>query len=272
MQIESGQVAVITGGASGIGFGLARAFVDRGLGVAIADVDPSTLGLAVDQLTTSGANVIGVQTDVRDGTQLDRLRDETLDRLGRVDIICNNAGVIASPMRPLWEFTLDEWYWVLDINLRGVIHGLRSFVPHLVSQGHGHIVNTSSLAGLATVAGIAPYTASKRAVVGLSETLHDELADRAPNVGVTVLCPARVASRLGESSELTRPGADPDAAAAATSPSEIPTPERGVISAEENAAAVLEAIEAGTLHIAPGHGAVPLVEKRVGLLRQSLGF
>jgi NAD(P)-dependent dehydrogenase (short-subunit alcohol dehydrogenase family) len=271
MKLDEGQAAVITGGASGIGLGLARAFAARGLSVVLADIDAATLDASVAEMRAGGAEVVGVPTDVRDAAQVDALREAALDAFGRVDVICNNAGVVASPLRPLWEFSLDEWYWVLDINLRGVIHGLRSFVPHLVEQGHGHILNPSSLAGLATVPGIAPYTASKRAVVGLSETLHAELARQAPGVGVTVLCPAMVATRLGESSTLTRPGG----ATPVTPPpeaDEIPPPDRGVISADEAAAETIAAIEAGILHVAPGMGAVDMASKRVDLLRQSLGF
>ncbi len=269
MQIQSGQVAVITGGASGIGLGLAEAFGARGLAVAIADVDPATLEGSVQALRSAGVTTVGVLTDVRDPTQVEALRDAALAELGRIDIICNNAGVVPSPMRPLWEFDLDEWYWVLDVNLRGVIHGLRSFVPHLVAQGHGHVVNTSSLAGLATVPGIAPYTASKRAVVGLSETLHAELQQHAPGVGVTVVCPARVATRLGESSEFTRPGGQPSAPSPTT---EEAPPERGVITPAENAAAVIEAIESDRLHVAPGDGAHRLAARRMDLVRESLGL
>jgi short-subunit dehydrogenase len=148
---------------------------------------------------------------------------------------------------------------------------MRSFVPHLVAQGTGHVVNTSSMAGLMTVPGIAPYTAAKRAVVGMSETLAAELADHAPGVGVTVACPGRVVSRLGVSSELTRPGGNPSAAAG-DADTDAQLDEPGIITAAENATQVIAAMEAGRLHVAPGTGTTRLAKRHVDQLGESLGF
>ena len=191
MRLEAGQVAVVTGAASGIGRGLAEGFLRRGLAVAAADVEAEALDQAVSEMA-AGGRVIGQVTDVRDPDALLRLAARTLDDLGRVDVVCNNAGIV-TPRLPVWEQSSEDWRWTLEVNLLGVVNGIRAFVPHLIRQGSGHVVNTASIAGLAPIpgGGNGAYTASKHAVVGLSETLVEELATVGVEVGVTVLCPDR---------------------------------------------------------------------------------
>jgi len=195
MQLASGQVAVVTGAASGIGFALAMEFASRGLSVVLADIELTALHEAARKVAALGAPTRSVLTDVSRSTDVDALAAATFDAFGRVDVVCNNAGVNTAST-PVWALGPLDWQWVLGVNLFGVVHGIRSFVPHLIAQGTGHVVNTASMVGLTTVPFIAPYTASKWAVVGLSESLHAELRATGSEVGVTVLCPAYVPTRL----------------------------------------------------------------------------
>jgi len=205
MELTGGQVAVVTGAASGIGLGIAKAMAGRGLSVVLADVEEGALADATKAVEARGVPAIGVPTDVSDAWQVDELARRALERFGRVDVVCNNAGV-ATNNKATWEMDELDWQWVLGVNLWGVIHGIRSFVPALVAQGHGHVVNTASIVGLLYGLEIAPYTASKHAVVAISETMRGELATRAPGVGVTVLCPSYVPTRIGDA-ERNRPTA-----------------------------------------------------------------
>jgi NADP-dependent 3-hydroxy acid dehydrogenase YdfG len=197
------QVAAVTGAASGIGSALASAFAERGLAVVMADVESDALDRAAREVERSGSRVLAVPTDVGDPAAVEAFAEAALARFGRVDVVCNNAGVNADPM-PAWEYDPLDWEWVLRVNLFGVINGIRAFVPHLVAQGSGHVVNTASMAGLTLVGGIAPYTASKRAVVGISESLLAELDGT--GVGVSVLCPSYVPSNLATAAR-NRPAA-----------------------------------------------------------------
>ena len=181
MHLAAGQVAVVTGAASGIGLAMAESFAELGLDVVLADIDESHLSRAAARVTDNGGSVLAVRTDVRSAEQVNDLALVTLDHFGRVDVVANNAGVVALGFT--WEIEDSEWDWVLGVNLRGVIHGLQAFVPHLISQNSGHVVNTASMAGISVMPGIAPYLASKHAVVALSEGLAAELAQAAPGVG-----------------------------------------------------------------------------------------
>ena len=181
-----GAVVVVTGAASGIGLALSREFAAAGAKVVMADVEVGALEAAA---STISADVLAVVTDVANGGQVDELARVTVDRLGRVDVLCNNAGVCT--FNHLVDQTLDDWRWILGVNLWGVVNGLTSFLPLMREQGTpGHIVNTASSAGL--VGGVpfmGPYAASKAAVVALSETLRDELAMAGSPINVSVLCP-----------------------------------------------------------------------------------
>jgi NAD(P)-dependent dehydrogenase (short-subunit alcohol dehydrogenase family) len=198
----AGRVAVVTGGASGIGLALARRFAAERMRVVSGDVEEPALKLAVDELSDGGADVIGVPTDVTDPDQVEELARTAERRFGALHVACNNAGVAAGGLS--WESPLETWQWVIGVNLWGVIHGIRAFVPRIIEQDAGHVVNTASVAGLVAAPFMGPYNASKHAVVAISETLHHELALMAPHVKVSVLCPAWVNTRIGES-ERNRP-------------------------------------------------------------------
>jgi NAD(P)-dependent dehydrogenase (short-subunit alcohol dehydrogenase family) len=194
--MNGGQVAVVTGAASGIGRGMINAFGRRGMRLVLADNDEDLLTRAVDELRAEGFEALGVPTDVRDAAAVDALAAAALDKYGRIDIACNNAGVWT--LAAQWETSLDEWRWVVDVNLWGVIHGIRTFAPILVDNPDGGwIVNTSSVAGLFPHPFNGPYTATKHAVVGMSKALRHELAARTNGrVGVTVVCPGRVRTAI----------------------------------------------------------------------------
>ncbi len=205
MQEFQGKVAVITGGASGIGLGLARRCATEGMRIVLADIEAAALTRAADELRAGGAQVLAVPTDVAQAAAVDELARQTMDHFGAVHLLCNNAGVGGGGT--VWESSLADWQWVLGVNLWGVIHGLRAFVPLMLNgDSAGHIVNTASIAGLTVTPGIGTYTVSKHAVVALSETLYQELAQRKAKIKVSVLCPGFVNTRIMDS-ERNRPAA-----------------------------------------------------------------
>jgi NAD(P)-dependent dehydrogenase (short-subunit alcohol dehydrogenase family) len=175
--------------------------------VVLADVEEGPLDAARDELSAAGADVLAVRTDVSDGAQVDALAAATLDHFGGVHIVCNNAGVGGGG--PMWEASLEDWNWVMGVNFWGVVHGIRAFVPHLVEQDEGHVVNTASIAGFAYAPMMGPYNASKAAVVAISETLKSELGLQGSKVGVSVLCPGWVNTRIMDS-DRNRPGGPVD--------------------------------------------------------------
>lgn len=191
MKLQAGQVAVVTGAANGIGRAVAQALRARGIRVVLADIDSDAVAKAAAEL---GPDTLAVPTDVADPTQVQRLADTTLGHFGRVDLVFNNAGMGVGG--PIWLVEPDDWQRVWSVNVQGVVNGIRAFVPHLIAAGQGHIVNTSSLAGVSIGLFNAPYTASKHAVVSLTEALHGELGILSPGIGVTVVCPGPVDTRM----------------------------------------------------------------------------
>lgn len=203
MKDLQGRVAVITGGASGIGRGMVEAFIDEGMKVVIGDVEQAALDKTVAELKDAGADVVGAVCDVSEQKSVDALAKTTLDAFGAVHVLCNNAGVAGTNTEPSWQRPIEDWNWVMGVNLNGVMHGIRSFVPIMLAQGEdAHVVNTASIAGL--VGGGGTYGVSKSACVALSESLFGELALAQPKVGVSVLCPGWVRTRILES-ERNRP-------------------------------------------------------------------
>jgi NAD(P)-dependent dehydrogenase (short-subunit alcohol dehydrogenase family) len=195
----NGRVAVITGGASGIGRGLAERFAREGMKIVIGDIEQPALDQAVAELGQSGADCAGVRCDVSEYAEVERLAGAAYDKFGAVHILCNNAGV-SSQAAPSWAQTEADWRWVLGVNLWGVIHGIRAFVPRMLDQAsEGHIVNTASLAGLLSFPYGAPYNVSKFGVVALTEALHFELAIAQSKLKTSVLCPASVSTRILDS-------------------------------------------------------------------------
>jgi NAD(P)-dependent dehydrogenase (short-subunit alcohol dehydrogenase family) len=200
-----GRVAVVTGGASGIGQGMIRAFASEGMKIVIADIEVEARDKAASDLANDGAEVIAVECDVSSAASVEAIRDEALSAFGAVHVVCNNAGVAGGQPGPIWAAPQSDWDWVLGVNLLGVVHGVQTFVPLLIEQGQGgHIVNTASLAGLMEGAGI--YGVSKQAVVGLTESLWRDLKATESGVSASVLCPAWVRTRIMES-ERNRPEA-----------------------------------------------------------------
>ncbi|HEX7969416.1 MAG TPA: SDR family NAD(P)-dependent oxidoreductase [Stellaceae bacterium] len=196
MRDFSGKGAFVTGGASGIGLALGRAFAGLGMKVMLADIDRDALEQAVRQLGETGAELRGVLCDVSDRTAVQRAAQAAFNAFGKVHVVCNNAGVSAGG--PMEEVPPADWDWVIGVNLMGVIYGIEAFVPHMKAHGEGsHIVNTGSMAGMVSPPGMGPYNACKHAVVTLSETLAAELAGS--NIGVSVLCPGWVNTRINQS-------------------------------------------------------------------------
>jgi len=198
----AGQVAVITGAASGIGAGLARHGAALGMKLVLADVDQERLKALVSDLEAT-TTVLGQVTDVADAGQVEELARITWQRFGGVNLLFNNAGVLVEGTS--WRRSLADWQWVLGVNLWGVIHGLHFFLPRMLASGEpGHVINTSSQAGLLVGPYLAPYSATKHAVVAISETVHHELAAENCELGVSVLCPGAMATGIWES-ERVRP-------------------------------------------------------------------
>lgn len=200
-----GKVAVVTGGASGIGFALSSRFAERGAKVVMADVERRALEEAAERLADTGAEVLAVPTDVSVKEEVDALAARTLEHFGDVHIVCNNAGV-GSRGLPIADLPVEDFQWILGVNLFGVIHGVQAFLPHLRANDEGHIVNTGSIASLVNMQEMGPYNMAKAGVLSLSETLRHELASEGSAVEVSVLCPGWVRTSLG-TSDRNRPEA-----------------------------------------------------------------
>ncbi len=195
MKEFQGKVAVVTGAASGIGRALAERCAQEGMRVVLAGINEQTLLQACQELKAEGASVLAVQTDVSKAGDVEALAQKAFDTYGAVHLLFNNAGVGAGTM--IWESTLADWEWTIGVNLWGVIHGIRAFVPRMLEQDtEGHIVNTASIAGLTSGPGLGIYKVTKYGVVTLSETLYHELALRGAKVKVSVLCPGFVKTRI----------------------------------------------------------------------------
>jgi NAD(P)-dependent dehydrogenase (short-subunit alcohol dehydrogenase family) len=202
------KVAVITGAASGLGRAMAERCVQEGMKVVLADVELEPLAETAASMKASGATVLAVRTDVSQPSDVEALAQKTLEAFGAVHLLFNNAGVATGPCA-VWESTIADWEWIIGVNLWGVIHGVRIFVPIMLDQDADcHIVNTASVAGLISGPELGAYKVTKHAVVTLSETLYHELAQLGARIKVSVLCPGVVSTRIMES-ERNRPGHSP---------------------------------------------------------------
>jgi NAD(P)-dependent dehydrogenase (short-subunit alcohol dehydrogenase family) len=200
-----GRVAVVTGAASGIGLALAKRLGADGMKVVLADVEADPLQQAAQALEKSGVEVVPVVTDVAKAEQVQALADQALAAFGKVHVVCNNAGVMIGGLS--WEAPLEDYEWVMGVNLWGVIHGIRTFVPILLAQKEPcHVINTASMAALTSMPYTGIYFMTKHAVMSLSETLYHELTLRGAKVGVSVLCPEVIATNI-DKSERSRPEA-----------------------------------------------------------------
>jgi NAD(P)-dependent dehydrogenase (short-subunit alcohol dehydrogenase family) len=203
MEELGGKVAVVTGAASGIGRAFADRFAAEGMKVVLADVEDGPLERAVDEIRATGAEAIAVHTDVRFEAEVKNLSQRTIEAFGSVHVLCNNAGVETGA--PFAEIPASAWRWVIDVNIMGVIHGCRIFLPLIRRAGQGHIVNTGSGASFSAVLPtFAPYIASKFAVLGLTESLDMELRAGGEDIGVSLLAPGPIRTRMSEA-ERNRP-------------------------------------------------------------------
>jgi NAD(P)-dependent dehydrogenase (short-subunit alcohol dehydrogenase family) len=196
MEQLGGKVAVVTGAASGIGRALAVALAQEGMSLALCDVEEGPLADTADMARAAGAEVLAGRVDVSRPEEVEAFAGRTVDALGGLHLACNNAGVSGGGLT--WEIDLATWEWVLGVNLMGVVHGLRSFTPRIIASGGGHVVNTASMAGLTSPPGMSPYNVAKHGVVTLSESMAQELALTHPEVGISVLCPGWVRTRIHE--------------------------------------------------------------------------
>lgn len=252
MKTLEDKIAVVTGGASGLGRAMAFHFAREGMHVAIADIEQGRLDEVVTELKGLGVNAIGVRTDVSKSAEVDALAKRVVAELGGVHVVCNNAGV--SPLGLVWENTLADWEWMLGVNLWGVIHGLRAFTPLLIAQDEGHIVNTASVAGFINPPNSGMYNVTKHAVVALTETLYHDLGERKSKVSCSVLCPAYVPTGIADSErnrprELTNPPAQKSAEQRAKEAMLQKAVRSGRLSADDIGAAVLAAVKEDRFYI-----------------------
>ena len=267
-----GKTAFVTGGASGIGFALCRAFAQSGMKVMLADIEIAAMDRAVGSLRDFGRNVRGIQCDVADPDSVERAARAAFEAFGKVHILCNNAGVAAGG--GIDHISLDNWRWVIDVNLMGVVYAIKNFLPHMLAHGEGgHIVNTASMAGMINGMGFSPYAASKYAVVSMSEGLALQLQPR--GIGVSVLCPHFVRTAIGDSGR-NRPGRygkarplDPASGAAALVAELARRIEAGLDPAEV-AARVLAAIRNDELYIFTHPKMREMVENRFAAIQAAM--
>jgi NAD(P)-dependent dehydrogenase (short-subunit alcohol dehydrogenase family) len=242
MDSLAGKVAVVTGGASGIGRALVRALAQEGARVAVADVDDAGLAATVEMVSAAGGTALAVKTDVSRLADLHALADRVYAAWGVAHVLCNNAGVTVHG--GLEAATHRDWEWVIGVNLWGVIHGIEAFVPRMIAGGEpGHVVNTASMAGLIASQGLGVYNTTKYAVVGLSETLQKDL--RPYRIGVSVLCPMGVSTAIRES-DRNRPAALRNPRTGEAAPITLIG---RTLSPEHVAARVIRAIKADQLYV-----------------------
>ena len=203
MKELSGKTAVVTGAASGMGLAFADRFARAGMNVVMSDIEAPRLDEAVAGVAAHGTRVIGQVTNVADGDAMDELGARTIDEFGAVHVVCNNAGVagdldfLSNRRARVWEQPIEDWEWTFAVNLWGVVHGLRAFVPQMIEHGEpGHIVNTASQAGLMSGAGGVIYGATKHAVVRITEALYQQLLLDGSALSASVLCPGIIRTRI----------------------------------------------------------------------------
>ena len=257
------RVAVITGAGSGIGRALAEACGQRGMTVVAADVQEEALRQTEQLLRSQGVTCHAQVCDVADPAQVQALAEAGWADCGRVDWLFNNAGV--AMLGPVWQATPDDWAWVMGVNLMGVVHGVRAFVPRMLDAGRpAHVVNTASASGLATLAGSGVYCASKHAVVALSECLQHDLRAAGAAIGVSVLCPSLLASGIADSAR-NRPAQW--AQTVEPAPAYYERVRRGMadspITADDAARATLQAIDRGSFYVLPHEHTWASVERRM---------
>ncbi len=265
MEELNGKVAAITGGASGIGLATARALAKEGVKLVLADIEAPVLDQAVADLSSEGADVIGIQTDVSDLSQVTAFADKAFGHFGKCHILFNNAGVAV--FGAIQDMSHADWEWSMRVNLWGPIHGVEAFVPRMIEQGEGgHIVSTASFAGLVPNRGLGVYCVTKYGVVALSECLARDLKPH--NIGASVLCPMRVETNIN-ASDRNRPDAFGGPNAVETSPGNGEDMAGRVIQVEPVADLVVDAIKTNKLYIPTHKEAREFVERRFSRIDQS---
>ncbi len=266
MEKLNGRVAVVTGGASGIGFASAKALAREGCKLVLADIEKGALDSAVAEIGASGADVIGVQTDVTKREALERLADATWERFGGAHILFNNAGIAVAG--PVAETSHDDWRWCIDVDLWGPIHGVEVFVPRIIEQGEGgHILSTASFAGLVPNVGLGAYCVAKYGVVALMEVLQKEL--RPHGIGASVLCPMRVPTQIDAS------GRNRQNAYGGPEAHDYPEVDEAemagtLVPVEEVADLVVRGIREGRLYLLPHPESLEFVRRRFARIERSL--
>jgi NAD(P)-dependent dehydrogenase (short-subunit alcohol dehydrogenase family) len=263
MRELQGRVAVITGGGSGIGAALSGACADRGMGVVVADVEGRAAEEVARSLRERGGDAIGCEVDVRDRDAIESLADVADEYFGKCHLLCNNAGVMVT--RPVLELAEKDWEWSLSVNLWGVIHATSVFLPRMLAHSEGgHIVNTASIVGLAALAqgGLGAYTTTKFALVGFSEYLREELRTQGAPIGVSVVCPGAVTTRIAESERNRPPELDVGTVPVASESDPRATQTPGKQSSEEVAEAILAGVEADDTWILTHPEMKSLIESR----------
>jgi NAD(P)-dependent dehydrogenase (short-subunit alcohol dehydrogenase family) len=268
----AGRVVVVTGAASGIGRGLARHAAGEGMRVVMADVEAPALDDAVAEVRALGADAVGIRTDVSRADEVQALADQTFERFGATHLLCNNAGVFQAGV--VWQRTQADWDWVMGVNVWGILHAIRAFVPRMLDQGtDAHIVNTASMAGLISVAYSGPYVVSKFAAAALTECLAHDLRAQESTIGVSCLVPGLVDTRIADSTR-NRPDEPP---------SEVTAPDHHFVAEvlkeqtstggrppDEVAEIVFDAVRARQFWIPTTDGFEPLVRDRYDALLNRL--
>jgi len=263
-----GKVAVITGGASGIGFATAKQLARRGCHLVLVDIEPAALERAAAQLGGSGVKVETRTCDVTDFEAMLALADDVVDTLGGVHVVFNNAGVAVGG--PVAEMSHDDWRWIIDVDLWGPIHGVEAFLPHIRAGGEGgHLLFTASFAGLVPNVGLGPYCVAKYGVVALAEVLHRELRDQ--HIGVSVLCPMRVGTNISSSerNRQTRYGGEAASPGVADQDEANADLAGRVLDVDDVAAKVLRAMDANQLYILPHEESRQFIRRRFDRIDRS---